>query len=392
MFPMAYAASLSLQTDIPAAVDELTSELTRQLQSQVPDLALLFVGGALAGRLPSIQAAVAAALPQTVLLTCTAESIASGGREIEEEPGLALWGATLPGTRLQPFHALFQNTPDGLVCDGLPEPPEDQSELRAILLLADPVSCPIQELLARLEQDYPGLPVLGGMASAWDNPRDSKLGLNASAVPRGAVGVVLRGGPQVRTVVSQGCRPIGDPLVVTKSEGNLVMELGGRPALSRLEQTYAGLAEADRLLLRNGLHLGIAMTEYREQFARGDFLIANVISADRETGALAIGNLVRPGQTVQFHVRDAETAHQDLLELLTRLQADRSPGGGALLFTCNGRGSRLFSQPHHDAGLVQQICGPLPLAGFFARGELGPVGRRNFIHGFTASLALFDEV
>jgi small ligand-binding sensory domain FIST len=204
--------------------------------------------------------------------------------------------------------------------------------------------------------------------------------------------VVLQGGPRVRTVVSQGCRPIGDTMVVTKAEGNLILELGGRGALPRLEQTYAGLSEPDRALLRNGLHLGIAMTEYREQFARGDFLITNVISADRETGALAIGNLVRPGQTVQFHVRDSQTAHQDLQELLTRLQADRPPGGGALLFSCNGRGSRLFSQPNHDAGLVQEICGPLPLAGFFARGELGPVGKRNFIHGFTASLALFDEV
>jgi small ligand-binding sensory domain FIST len=392
VFQMAYAASLSMLPDLAAALDELTSGLARQLGEQSPDLALLFVGGGHAGSLPTIQGHLAAKFPTTVLLTCTAESIAGGGREVEEEPALAVWGATLPGTRLQPFHAIFQNTPDGLVCHGLPEPPEEQSELRGILLLGDPVSCPIQELLERLELDYPGVPVLGGMASAWQNPRDPKLGLNASAVPRGAVGVVLQGGPRVRTVVSQGCRPIGDTMVVTKAEGNLILELGGRGALPRLEQTYSGLSEPDRALLRNGLHLGIAMTEYREQFARGDFLITNVISADRETGALAIGNLVRPGQTVQFHVRDSQTAHQDLQELLTRLQADRPPGGGALLFSCNGRGSRLFSQPNHDAGLVQEICGPLPLAGFFARGELGPVGKRNFIHGFTASLALFDEV
>jgi small ligand-binding sensory domain FIST len=389
---MAYAASLSLQSNLAVALNELTSDLMGQLGGPTPDLVLLFVGGAHAEQLPAIQGQLAATFPKAVLLTCTAESIAGGAREVEEEPALAVWGATLPGSCLRHFHVVFQNTPDGFVCDGLPEAPEDQSDLRAILLLADPVSCPIQELLERLEQDYPGVPVLGGMASYWQNPRDPKLGLNASAVPRGAVGVVLQGGPRVRAVVSQGCRPIGETMIVTKAEGNQILELGGRPALTRLEQTYAGLSEQDRTLLRNGLHLGIAMTEYRAQFGRGDFLITNVISAERESGALAIGNLVRPGQTVQFHVRDSQTAHQDLLELLTRLQADRSPGGGALLFSCNGRGSRLFSQPNHDAALVQEICGPLPLAGFFARGELGPVGKRNFIHGFTASLALFDEV
>ena len=389
---MAYAAGLSLNPDAAAGLVELTADLSRQLGGGTPDLALLFVGGAHAGKLPQIQGELAAALPNTILLTCTGESIAAGAKEIEEGPSLALWGAILPGAKIHPFHAIFQNTPDGIVCHGLPEPPDDQSDLRAILLLADPVSCPIQDLIDRLEDDFPGIPLLGGMASFWQNPRDPKLGLNASAVPRGAVGVLLQGGPLVRALVSQGCRPIGEAFVVTKAEGNLVHDLGGRAALTRLEQTYAGLSEKDRLLLRDGLHLGIAMTEYREQFGRGDFLISQVISADKETGALAIGNHVRTGQTVQFHVRDAETAHQDLHDLLTHLQSTRPAGGGALLFSCNGRGTRMFSREHHDAALVQSICGPLPLAGFFARGVLGPVGRRIFIHGFTASLALFDEV
>jgi small ligand-binding sensory domain FIST len=196
----------------------------------------------------------------------------------------------------------------------------------------------------------------------------------------------------VQSIVSQGCRPIGSTFVVTKAEQNVLFELGGKPALARLEETYAGLSERDRQLIRQGLHLGFVMDEYKSSFSRGDFLIANVLGADRDTGAMAIGHLIRTGQTVQFHVRDAQTADEDLRHLLAEDRpAGLSPPGGALLFTCNGRGTRLFSEPNHDSGLLRELCGPIPTAGFFAQGELGPVGGRNYIHGFTASIALFEN-
>ncbi|MCY2963572.1 MAG: FIST C-terminal domain-containing protein, partial [Planctomycetota bacterium] len=388
---MAYAASLSQNPITAAAVQAVCEEISVGLKGGAPNLAFLFVGSHHVDRLAPILNKVTETLRPDTLLACTTEAVACVGTEVESGVSLAMWAATLPGADIVPFHVVFENTPDGVVCDGLPDPPPEISDVRAILLLGDPFSCPIHELIERLANDFPGVPLLGGMSSFWRRQSDPKLGLNNGVKPRGAVGAIIRGGPRIRTVVSQGCRPIGNSFVVTKSEKNVILDLGGLAALTRLEQTYAELSERDRLLIRDGLHVGIAIDEYKDHFSRGDFLISNVISADKETGAITIGNLVRAGQTVQFHIRDAEAAAEDLRVLLSRQNSERSAGGGALLFSCNGRGTRLFPTPNHDAALVQELCGPLPLAGFFARGELGPIGRRNFIHGFTASIALFDD-
>jgi small ligand-binding sensory domain FIST len=274
---------------------------------------------------------------------------------------------------------------------GFPMPRLKWPTYGRVLVLADPFSCSVETLISRLDDDFPGLPLLGGMASGGAGPGENRLGWNGQEVAGGGVGVVIRGGPRVRSVVSQGCRPIGTTFVVTKSDRNVVFELGGKTALARLEETYAGLSEEDRRLIRHGLHMGIAMDEYKPAFARGDFLIANVLGADRDTGAMAIGNLIRTGQTVQFHVRDAESADEDLRHLLSAgLPADRPSPQAALLFSCNGRGTRIFPEPNHDAGVIRELCGTIPVAGFFAQGELGPVGGRNYIHGFTASIALFE--
>jgi len=388
---MAYAASYSQNPDTQTALEEVCAAVSQRLAGRKPRLAFLFVGQHHAQRLGRILASAAAALPCETLICCTSEAIACAGTEIESGPALSLWAATLPDARLEPFRVVFEPTPDGVICDGLPEPPASTTDIRCILLLGDPFSCPIHELIDRLANEYPGVPLLGGMSSGGRAPRDAKLGLNSDIVTRGAVGVIIHGGPQIRTVVSQGCRSIGTPFVVTRSDGNVIFDLGGKSALSRLEQTYSELKERDRQLIRDGLHVGIAVDEYKDQFGRGDFLISNVHGADKETGAIAIANLVRTGQTVQFHIRDAEAANEDLRQLLVRLKSNSPPPAAALLFSCNGRGTRLFSAPHHDAGLIQELCGPLPLAGFFARGELGPIGCRNFIHGFTASIAFFED-
>jgi small ligand-binding sensory domain FIST len=178
-------------------------------------------------------------------------------------------------------------------------------------------------------------------------------------------------------------------MVITRSEENVIVELGGRPALERLREVYAELTEADRDLVRSSLHLGRVASEYQDRFQRGDFLVRNVVGADPESGVIAVGDLVRTGQTVQFHVRDADSAHEDLLHLLTRESVGPGPVG-ALVFTCNGRGTRLFPTPHPDARCVQEGLGPVPAAGFFAQGEIGPIGNRTFLHGFTASIALVE--
>jgi small ligand-binding sensory domain FIST len=199
---------------------------------------------------------------------------------------------------------------------------------------------------------------------------------------------------RMRSVVSQGCRPIGRPLVVTKCERNLLIELGGKPALEQLRELWPSLSEKDQKLVQSGLHVGLVINEYQEQFSRGDFLVRNVVGVDPERGIIAMGDYARVGQTVQFHVRDAQTADEDLRELLAHGNhpSESASPKGALLFTCNGRGTRLFSDPHHDARSLSDAWPELPAAGFFAQGEIGPIGGKNFLHGFTASIALFEPV
>jgi small ligand-binding sensory domain FIST len=383
---MLCAAAHSTLVDTEQAVAAVVEALKPSFEGTTIDLVCLFATRGHTRAFPQLGATLAGALAARHLIGCTGESIACNDVEIEQSPCLAVWGASLPGARIDSFEVDFQQTPDGWMCAGLPEA-DESTEPATIFVLGDPYSCAVDTLLERLSEEYPTSPVIGGMASGGRQAGDSRLFRDSERVLRGAVGVIVRGGPPIRAVVSQGCRPVGSPLIVTKANRNLILELGGRPPLVRFQEIYGVMPERDRELVHKGLHVGIAMSEYRERFLPGDFLISNVLGADQESGAIAIGNPIRVGQTIQFHVRDHETADEDLRQLLQ--QADNPAARGALMFTCNGRGTRLFPAPHHDATTVQEICGPLPLAGFFAQGELGPVGGRNYIHGFTASIALF---
>jgi small ligand-binding sensory domain FIST len=303
-----------------------------------------------------------------------------------------LWLAHLPGTTLAALRMEFEATPDGGIVSGWPEswdqvPPEGAS----LILLVEPHSFPADAFLARLNDQGPRLAVVGGMASGGAGPNENRLILGGRAHDSGAVGVLVRGATRVRAVVSQGCRPIGKALVVTKAEANVILELGGRPALEQLQTAFVSLSPAEQQLARGGLHVGRVINEYQETFGRGDFLIRNVIGADPKSGAVAIGDFVRAGQTVQFHVRDAATADEDLDALLAAAKRDGTGDPlAALLFTCNGRGTRLFPQADHDAQALTRHWPGLPVAGFFAQGEIGPVGGKSFVHGFTASMALFE--
>jgi small ligand-binding sensory domain FIST len=195
----------------------------------------------------------------------------------------------------------------------------------------------------------------------------------------------------LRTLVSQGCRPIGDTYVVTRADRNLLQELAGEPPVERIREIFTHVDPSDRELMRAGLHIGLVIDEYRDDFRRGDFLVRGVLGAQSGTGAIAIGDHVRVGQTVRFQVRDAASADSDLRELLDDARAGTRRPAAALLFTCNGRGSRLFGTPNHDAEAVRAALGGIPLAGFFCAGEFGPVGQRSYLHGFTASLLVVDH-
>ena len=386
--PFMSLSSTCIETE--AALSELEASFAKTWQGGV-DLAVVFfsahhlpAASLLASRLQALTSARA-------LIGCPGETIIEGGREFEDGPALSLWAAKWRhDIQLTPYHLTFEQTADGASLLGWPDDLGDAAAERSLLIaLGDPFTFPTDDFLQQSNEEKPGLAVVGGMASAAQQPGVNRLLLGSEAVDQGAVGVLLQGDFAFRTIVSQGCRPIGKPMVVTKAQQNLLLELGGKPAMGQLQELWQQLEPRDRELVQGGLHVGRVTNEYQGAFERGDFLIRNVMGIDEKTGGIAITDRVRVGQTVQFHVRDAATADEDLRLLLSAHAAPR-PGAG-LLFSCNGRGTRLFDAADHDAHAVRAALGDIPLAGFFAMGELGPIGKRNFVHGFTASMVFFED-
>jgi small ligand-binding sensory domain FIST len=384
---MRIAAALSNDPDTlkaaRLAVDRALDEL-----GEAPSLVFAFHSPHHLGRIEEAAAEIIPPIGDAALLGCTTQAVIGDGREVEEGPALSVWAAALPGVRIEPFSLTVEDGPEGPAVLGMPLL---GPESRAIILLGDPFSFPVQ-VLARIDEELPGLPVIGGMASGGMTPGRHALMAGPTVVDSGAVGAVLSGELAVETVVAQGCRPIGAPYVVTAGEQNVIRELAGKPPLERLRTVLTGLPAEDRVRAQQGLHIGLAIDEYKAELGQGDFLIRNVIGGDPDTGAIAVGDYVHVGQTVQFHVRDAEAADEDLTAMLDRRLASlQGTTVGALLFTCNGRGLHLFGTPDHDVQTVRSKLGPLPVAGMFCGGEVGPVGGRTFLHGFTASIALFVE-
>jgi small ligand-binding sensory domain FIST len=388
---MPFAAALSTATDTHRAADEV-AQAAGTVLGRDPELAVAFYSPHHAANAADLASTLAERTGAKALIGVLGESVVGGTREIEDRPAVSLWLATWGGSvAIDSFHLGLEETPDGPTLFGWPDALlESDPKTSLLITFGDPYTFPASELfLPRVNDDYPGLAVAGGMASSPMGPGTPSIFLNGEVKEHGAVGILLRGA-KFRTVVSQGCRPVGRPMVVTKGQDNVIAEVGGQTPLDYLRTLLAEVTPTERNLMQKGLLLGVAMTEYRDEFKRGDFVIRNLVGLDPRTGALAVTDRIRLGQTVQFQVRDAASADQDLRELLRTATAEDPRPTGGLLFTCNGRGTRFFSEPDHDAKAIQAGAGPLALAGFFAAGELGPVGGTNFIHGFTASTVLFE--
>lgn len=390
---MPFAAAISTAFDARQAIDEVCVQVAGALGSVTPDLALAFYSPHHVDSAAPIARLLHGKLQPRCLIGCVGESIVGNAREIEQDPAISLWVGSWNGrASIESFHLQMSQTPDGYTLFGWPDGLIDADPPKSLLLaLGDPYTFPTTEIfLPRLNDDSPFLAAVGGMSSNPLGPSVNNLILNDEAISEGAVGVLLQGDFKWRSVVSQGCRPIGRPLVITKGQENVVAELSGQSPLDYLRGLYDELGESDRQLFERGLLIGVAISEYRETFGRGDFVVRNLMGLDRNSGAMALNDRIRVGQTVQFQVRDAASADADLQAMLQTTRDSGFRPAGGLLFTCNGRGTRMFAQPNHDAGAIQQVFGPLPLAGLFAGGELGPVSGKNFIHGFTASIALFE--
>jgi small ligand-binding sensory domain FIST len=385
-----FASALSEHPDAAEATGEVIGAVLERLGTE-PDVAAVFASPQHRDDFGDMAAAINRMLRPGVLVGTTAVAVLGGPREVEDAPALGLWAGRLVAppraVRLQ-----ATRTSAGIALQGLSASTFEPGD--ALILLADPFSLPVDAIidaLATLElpgsDDAVSIPVVGGMASAATTPGGNRLVVDDEVMSSGGVGIVVPGGVATSAVVSQGCKPIGDPMIVTRAEGNLLMEIAGRPALDRLDDLVHAADDEERELLASGLQIGIAIDEHRATFERGDFLIRGVVGADRRRRALAVGDQVEVGTTVQFQVRDAVAADEDLRAML----ADAS-GDAALVFTCNGRGQRLFGEPDHDARVVHEILGAPALAGMFCAGEIGPVGGRSFVHGFTASVLVFRDV
>lgn len=382
-----FADGLAVDSDLVGAAERAVNQALSRLSGPA-DLVCFFICGDDPDDVTRAGERAMRMTPGAHVIGCSATGVIGGDTGVELTPSVSAWAATLEGAELTTFALETLTAEDRFVVVGLPERSPDD---HVAILLADPYTFPADAFVERSVDVLGDLPLVGGLANGVQGRGSVRLFADGEIYTEGAVGVLISGDVKVTTVVSQGCRPIGPTMVVTRAEDNLLLELAGQPALSRLEDIVTDLDEDDRELVAAGLQIGLAMDEYAERHERGDFLIRGVIGIDPEREAVAIGDIVEVGRTVRFQVRDAATADEDLYDTLDAHRQELGRVDGALLFSCNGRGSAMFGTADHDALALRDTLGPIGVAGFFAAGEVGPVAGHNHVHGFTASVLVFSS-
>ena len=331
-----------------------------------------------------------------LLAGCSSHGLIAGGEEIENSSGLVLALYSLPGATLQGvyFAQPAVEAAGGETADYWPQTTGvDPAKTNGWLAFVDPFHLDSESWIKTWNQAYAGLPVFGGLASGNFPEPLTQVYLNGEVYEEGGVAIAIGGDVVLTGVISQGCTPIGETWTLTRVEQNLIHNIGNRPAYSVLAETFQKLPPGEQRKAQGNLFIGLVVNEYLEEFHRGDFLVRNLIGGDPKSGVLAVGAMPRAGQTMQFQRRDAAAATEDMNELLG-LSKEKLAGAtvyGGCLCCCNGRGQHLFGRANHDVEIIQRCLGPLGLAGFFCNGEIGPVGEKNYLHGFTASLALFVQ-
>lgn len=390
---MKWASALSEQTPLAGAVDECVASIRRQLGDSTPHLAVAFASFHYQDEFDQVPDMLKDRLGNPLVLGCSGGGIIGDGKEVEQQPAVSITAAVLPDVILTPFHVEGDNLPD---LDAGPQAWEEvvgvaKSNDPQFIIVADPYSFPAQNLILGLDFAFEDAAKIGGLASGAQQQGENALFLGDRVYRSGAVGVAMSGNIAVDTVVAQGCRPVGSPLRITQSRRNLLVELDGKPPMEVLRDLFQRLDERDRGLMRHSLFLGVVMDEFIDQPQQGDFLIRNVMGMDERTGVLAIGEVLKEGQLVQFHLRDAQTSAEDLSAVLERYAGENRENQvhGALLFSCLGRGKYLYGRADHDSEVFREKLGSVPLGGFFCNGEIGPVSGTTFLHGYTSSFGIF---
>lgn len=389
---MRFTSGVSDSVQILHAVEEVCQDVLAQLAGAPCHLACLFASPSYRAHWTEALASLHERLKPSVLIGCSGSGVIGGEQEFESVPALSLVAAHLPEVRLFSFavspEELEVSSPGGFWVDKVGVAPSQQP---VFILCADPYTCDPSNVLSELNTTYPRRPVVGGLASGGSEPGQHLLFHDTELLREGAVGVAMTGNVTMETIVSQGCRPIGRPIIITNAEDDIIWELGGRPSLEVLREVLMSLSPQDQGLAQRSVFVGVVIDEMKASFQPGDFLIRQLAGIDPPSGAIAVTEEVRVGQTVQFHLLDPGSAREELRRLLTerspRFQA--APPAGALLFNCLGRGRSFYGVAHHDVRMIQTFSGKLPVGGFFCNGEIGPVGGINFLHGYTASVGLF---
>ena len=404
--------ALSTRASLEAAVAEVVDRI-KPLSSE-PNLGIVFISSAYASEYPRLVPLLLEQLSLPILIGCGGGGIIGTTAqnqvlEVEGPPALSLSVASLPNVDITPFYIAPEELPD------LDSSPEAWIELIGVspekspqfLLLSDPFAAHVNDLLEGLDFAYPGSPKVGGLASASSIGVQSGLFYHSqqpgqSLYREGTVGVALSGDIVLETIVAQGCRPIGKPFRVSQAERNVILEVveaeepgsttAGTSPLEALRRIIENLSEKDRQLVQHSLFVGVVRDEFKLNLEQRDFLIRTLLGVDPKLGAIAVGDRVRPGQRIQFHLRDSSTSAEDLELLLKAYQQNQaSHAQGALMFSCLGRGEGLYGVPNFDSELLRRYLTDIPLGGFFCNGEIGPVGGRTFLHGYTSALAILRQ-
>lgn len=388
---MRFASVLTTEYDADLAAADLLAQIAERMEDRPIHLLVIFLSPHFAHHASMFSERLRQAFHPQALIGCTAQGVIDATREVEREPAISVLAAHLPDVKLDTFslHDLtVRATHDDV--QAFAQTLAAPELTRLYLLLADPFSTPIQAVLDAFNIYRPGVPVIGGMASGAPNPGSNFLLLNDQVYSNGAVGVALSGALSVDVIVSQGCRPIGKAFKVTATQNNMILGLDGKPPFSCVQTMVDELTEEDRNLLQNGLFIGRAIDSKQEELGRGDFLIRSVVGVDPDSGSIVVDDVLREDEIIQFHVRDAETAEEDL-DMMLAPQTFYDPPCGGLLFSCNGRGLRFYDYPDGDVITIRRAIGPIAMSGFFCSGEIGPIAGRNSLHSHTASMVLFRE-
>ncbi|OKH12018.1 FIST N-terminal domain-containing protein [[Limnothrix rosea] IAM M-220] len=400
--------ALSTRASLEGAIAEVVAEIKAKLQGTA-DLGIVFISSAFTSEYSRVVPLLTEKLPMKVLIGCGGASIIGTDennrpQELEDRPALSLTVAHLPDVTVKPFQLTDQDIPD---LDSSPDRwtnifQIDNRDDPDFIIFADPFSSNINDLLAGLDFAYPNAVKVGGLASSGGMGRTNGLFCyteeNQERSPmlrEGSVGVAIAGKITIDAIVAQGCRPIGDVFQVSECERNIITELSRQDEdgitkntpLKMLQSLISELDADDQVLAQDSLFIGIAMDAFKQKLTHGDFLIRNLLGVDPKIGAMAIGDRIRPGQRIQFHLRDAETSAEDLTVLLKKYRdqkTDFKEPFGVLMFSCMGRGKGLYGELNFDANKLASYLPNPNIGGFFCNGEIGPVGNSTFLHGYTS--------